>query len=64
MLLYTDRNAVIPTSYQECIKKRINYLVYYKNAVAEQLPLESILNHTDTLSEVFRNEDFIVFKVR
>jgi len=23
MLLYTDRNAVIPTSYEECIKKEL-----------------------------------------
>ncbi len=62
MLLYTGRNAVIPTSYDECIKKKISYLVYYKNAIAEQLPQDSIKDHLNTFSEVFRNDDFIVFK--
>ena len=62
MLLYTERNAVIPASYDECIRKKINYLVYYKNAIAEQLPLDSIAGHLHTFSTVFRNDDFIVFK--
>lgn len=62
MLLYTGRNGVIATSYDECIKKKIDYLVYYKNAIAEQLPQDSIKRHLNTFSEVFRNDDFIVFK--
>ena len=62
MLLYTGRNAVIPVSYEECVRKKIDYLVYYKNAIAEQLPLDSIGGHLNTFSEVFRNDDFIVFK--
>lgn len=62
MLLYTGRNAVIPASYDECIMKKIDCLVYYKNAIAEQLPKDSITSHKDDFSEVFRNDDFIVFK--
>ena len=62
MLLYTGRNAVIPTSYDECIRKKIDYLVYYKNAIAEQLPKDSIESHQNDFSEVFKNVDFIVFK--
>jgi len=62
MLLYTGRNAVIPVSYAECIRKKIVYLVYYKNAIGEQLPQDSIKSHPNTFSEVFRNDDFIVFK--
>jgi hypothetical protein len=62
MLLYTGRNAVIPASYDECIKKKIDYLVYYKNAIGEQLPQDSIRSHASTFNEVFRNDDFIVFK--
>ena len=62
MLLYTGRNAVIPASYEECISKKIDYLVYYKNALAEQLPQDSIKDHSNIFSEVFRNDDFIVFK--
>ena len=62
MLLYTGRNAVIPASYEECIRKKIDYLVYYKDAIAEQLPQDSIKNHQNDFNEVFRNDDFIVFK--
>ena len=62
MLLYTGRNAVIPASYDECVRKKIDYLVYYKNAIAEQLPRDSIGSHQKDFSEVFRNVDFIVFK--
>lgn len=62
MLLYTGRNAVIPVSYAECIMKKIDCLVYYKNAIAEQLPLDSIVSYPHTFSEIFKNDDFIVFK--
>ena len=64
MLLYTERNAIVPESYEECIDREVDYLVYYKKATIEQVPLDSIKSHMDNFSEVFRNEDFIVFKVR
>ncbi len=63
MLLYTGRNAVIPVSYEDCIRKKIDYLVYYKNALAEQLPQDSINSHRNDFSEVFRNNDFVVYKI-
>jgi len=63
MLLYTGRNAVIPMSYEACIKRNTRYLVYYKNAIAEQLPLDSVRSHQDNLRQVFWNQDFIVYKI-
>ncbi len=62
MLLYTGRNAVIPVTYEECVRKKIDYLVYYEHAIGEQLPRDSIKGHSNAFSEVFRNDDFIVFK--
>ena len=64
MLLYTGRNSVVARSYEECISKKIGYLVYYKNTATEQLPLDSVNRHSATFPEVFRNADFIVFKAR
>ena len=63
MLLYTGRNAVVPESWEECIDRETDYFVYYKKATIEQVPLDSIKGHTDNFHEVFRNGDFIVFKV-
>lgn len=63
MLLYTGRNAVIPVSYDECIKRNISYLVYYKKTIVEQLPLDSVRSHPDNLRKVFSNDDFIVFRL-
>jgi len=64
MLLYANRNSVVPISYEECIKRNIDYLVYYRNSMydKEQLQLEVIKSHNNNFREVFQNEDFIVFK--
>jgi hypothetical protein len=66
MLLYTGRNCIVPLSYEECIDREVDYFVYYKNAInsIEQLTWESIQSHKDSFLEVFRNDDFIVFKVK
>ncbi|MGH2647952.1 MAG: hypothetical protein ACRDE8_10310, partial [Ginsengibacter sp.] len=64
MLLYTGRNAMIPVSYNECIKRNISYLVYYKRTTVEQLPLDSVKSHADNLHQVFGNDDFIICKVQ
>ena len=66
MLLYTGRNCIVPLSYEECIDREVDYFVYYKNAInnIEQLTLESIESHKDSFLEIFRNDDFIVFKVK
>jgi hypothetical protein len=66
MLLYTGRNCIVPLSYEECIDREVDYYVYYKNAInsIEQLTLESIQSHKDSFVEVFRNDDFMVFKVK
>lgn len=63
MLLYTGRNAVIPVSYDECIKRNISYLVYYKKTRVEQLPMDSVKSHAGNLHKVFGNDDFIVFRL-
>lgn len=63
MLLYAGRNAVIPVSYEQCIKRNAGYLVYYIKAIGEQLPLDSVRTHHNNMQQVFTNQDFIVFKI-
>lgn len=66
MLLYSGRNSIIADTYEECMDRDIDYLVYYKDAgnTTEQLPWESVKSHIGNFHEVFMNEDFIVFKVK
>lgn len=63
MLLYSQRNARLATSYAECLEKNIDYYVHFNRADVDRIPLEALLSDSLHFSRVFENKDFKVFKV-
>lgn len=62
MLLYSDRNGVIPKSMNECLSKKADYYVYYRHAYADQIPLDTLLMQSDHFMNIYENINFKVFK--
>jgi hypothetical protein len=63
MLLYGGRNGIVNQTYSDCIKRKTNYYVYYRNAYADQLPIDTLNAHSQSLKLVFANVDFKIFKI-
>lgn len=63
MLLYSQRNAVIPHTIDECVSKKADYYVHYSEALTDQMPLDSLTAHPDWFLKIYENKKFKVFKI-
>jgi len=63
MLLYSGRNSIVPFSYQDCVRRKADYYVYYPKGY-DQLAESEMNTHSEYFEQIFGNSDFVIFKLK